>query len=170
MRILLSVVAIVLLFILQLALGNSFGQAPDLVLVYLAVILLFLRLHQVLGLGIFVGVLLDYFSGLPDGLMIVSVIGGIGLAFYLAQLFSQNKISDFIVVLNTLFITLGFVGVLFLGNRVLAYLRVNEFLNWKDFWGRELGFHVILNLIFLYPVYWYYELQLKIQHRFAPEK
>lgn len=158
-------VAIIVLLVVQLALGDSFPIAPDLVLIYLSIGLIFLSLKQVLALGIFSGALLDYFSGLPDGLLLISTIIGLYFAYYLGQLFFQEKLTDFLVVLYVVFTTI-FSGLsLLLINDIVSLFGFSSHLDWNTFLGRQLGFHVILNLIFIYPVYWYYNLQIKIQNR-----
>jgi hypothetical protein len=163
------IIAIVLLFIIQLAFADldlSLG-VPNLVLCYLAVLLLYRKLSEVLQLGVIAGLLLDYFSGYPDGVMLAGIIGALAAAYYLGNSVSSGRLSNFLVLFYFLFVSIFFALIVSVGIELLAIFDISGGVNWNNLLTFKLGSDVIFNLIFLYPMLWFYETQIRIQKVFS---
>jgi hypothetical protein len=161
-------VVLLLLFVFQLAIANLniFPSTPNLVLIYLAVLLFYIPIKDVIWLSIGVGVLLDFFSGLPDGIMVVSVVGSMLAAYYLSQMVFTEQLSTFLILFYTILSTIVFFLAVLLSNYILTAFDLGRSVNFSNLFSLKLGADVIFNLIALYPIYWIYQVQTDIQHRF----
>jgi cell shape-determining protein MreD len=165
MKYFIAIVVMCLLFVLQLAisdLGFSFG-APNLLLVYLAVLLLYWRLNNVLLLAVVAGFFLDFFSGYPDGVMVIGVVGGIGIGYFFGQMMFTEKYGNFLGLFFVIFSTVAFFFIVMILNELFRYFGITGQLNWTNMLVYKLGSDLILNLLFLYPIYWVYDIQMRVQ-------
>lgn len=171
MKIVLSVVSICLLLIVQLAFQNAnlFVLAPNFILVYLCVWLLLNDLEETLWLGLFAGVLLDVFSGLPDGILAFSVPLSLSAARYIGLATFNERFSAFLLPFYAFCATIAFfvATLLVLGGLVL--LGWVQSPAWQHFLTAQLLIAIVLNLIALIPSYGLYIVQEKIQKRYWPK-
>jgi rod shape-determining protein MreD len=160
--------SILVLFILQLALAdlNILNGTPNLVLVYLCICLLALRLSNVLYMGVLAGVLLDFFSAQPDGIMLSALLMGLVAARYLGQMFFTEKLNNFLVLVYLMVATIAFFLAIMLADQTMVFLEARTLMDWNYMLTYKLGSDAMLNLLALYPVYLYYNLQMKIQNKF----
>lgn len=171
MRITLSVIAILILIILQLALQQE-GLAPhssSLVLSYLCVLMLFCRLEEIIWLGLAAGALLDVFSGLPDGVMAISFPVGLALGWYIGQALFTERFSTLLLPFYALVATIASGVVILLVLEVFALLGWIQTPDWLHFISGPVWLAVLGNLVLLIPAYWVYLVQQKIQKRFWPK-
>jgi rod shape-determining protein MreD len=168
MKWLVSGAAVLILFILQLAFADLqvLGGAPNLVLLYLCYILLFGKLGDALYLALFAGLLMDIFSAYPDGVMVGAVVVALAASQYLGQVFFTERWNQFLILVYASFSTTIFFLAVTLAAQALSFFHSGQLLDWNELLLYKLGSDMILNLLFLYPVYKYYSLQLKIQNRF----
>ncbi|HYC79899.1 MAG TPA: hypothetical protein VEC17_02640 [Candidatus Binatia bacterium] len=168
MKWLVPIIIITLLFVLQLAISdmNLWLGVPNLLLCYVSVMLLYRGLNEVLLISIFAGILLDYFSGLPDGVMVLSMLAATAAAYYLGNMVSAQKLSNFLILFYILFSTMGFFLFVLIATEVLAVFGLVSRMDWDGLLTRKLGADVIFNLIFLYPIFWLYETQIIVLRKF----
>lgn len=161
-------VILLLLLILQLAIAelNLFPSAPNLILVYLAVLMFYIPIKDAAWLTIASGLFLDFFSGLPDGIITFSLVGAVLLAYYLSQMVFTEQLSTFLILFYTIIGSIIFFLLIILSNYILGFVNVGREINFEYLFTVKLGSDVIFNLVFLYPVYWLYQLQSELQFRF----
>lgn len=159
--------ALVFIFILQLSFSElNFPSTPNLVLVYLCVLLLFLNIKNVLWIGAIGGVLLDFFSGLPDGVILVALLGSVTGSYYIGQSVFTEKLSNLILLFYTAIASILFLLIAAFAQYLLTLGGIGHLPDISYLLTRKLGADVIFNLLFLFPVYYYYELQSKLESRY----
>lgn len=159
------ILGIIILFAFQLAISQSFSFAPNLVLIFLCIMLRYFSIKRVLAASILAGVLLDYYSGSPDGIMIASVIAAVSVSYFLSQSFFHEHLHEFMLGFYVIFSSIFFVLTYLLLNQVLVFFNWSTIASWSQLWGWEMLIRVILNLIFIYPVLWFYEFVIFAQNR-----
>ena len=166
MRRLVAVAAIMALFVLQLALADwQLNQsAPNLLLAYLCVALLFRPLQEVLAYALLAGVLMDLFSGLPDGVLTASLAAGLSSSYYFSQIFSTEKLSNFLLVFYVLLATAFFSAIMIVLTYALSWVGVGAPVPILPY---KLVTDAILNLIAAFPVYLFVLQQEKIERKFS---
>jgi hypothetical protein len=171
MRIVLSVISILLLLIIQLAFRNAslFILAPNFLIAFLCILLLWRDLEEVLRLSLLSGALLDTVSGLPDGVFAISLPLAIAAAWYMGQAFFSERFNVFLLPFYGVSATVIFfvAALLVLGGfALLGWVQVPA---WLYFAVGPLLAAILLNLLAIIPAYGLYLIQEKIQKRFWPK-
>jgi rod shape-determining protein MreD len=162
---------LVVILLLQLSLSDLsfFPSVPNLVLVYLCVNLIFLEREEVLVMAIFSGLMLDVFSGLPDGVMTFGVLVGVAGAHRFGQMLFAEKYADFLVLFYILAATIIFTVAVYLLNAGLVMAGISQPLSAGYLFSYKAGADVIFNLLFLYPIYWIRQLEAYAQSKLNPK-
>lgn len=171
MRIVLSAISILLLLIIQLAFQNAnlFVLAPNFILAFLCILLLWRDLQEVLWLALFGGILLDVVSGLPDGVFALSVPLALAVARYMGQAFFSERFNVFLLPFYAASATALFFVITLLVLGVFALLGWVHAPTWLYFTTTPVLAALALNLTALLPAYGVYLVQEKIQKRFWPK-
>jgi hypothetical protein len=171
MKNLIIISCVILLFLVQLALADLkfFYSPPNILLVYLSVLLLFLSFQEMLLPVITCGVLLDFFSGTPDGVMLASLLAGVSLAYYLGEMIFTERTNNFLNIFYVLTATIGFTLTAAILNNLARVLSYDQGVAWNNLLTFNLGAAVIFNLLFLYPVYLFYLKQIDLQRLLIPK-
>jgi rod shape-determining protein MreD len=171
MRIVLTVVTLLILIILELAFtdANLLPMVPGFVLAYLCVLLLFLETEQVLWLALVCGLFMDFFSGQPDGVLMISYPLAIAAGWYVGQTFFTERLSTFLLPVYALCATVSFYVAGLLVLTVFALIGWVQMPDWLYFGLHKVPLSIILNMLVLVPVYFFYRLQQQIQKRFWPK-
>jgi rod shape-determining protein MreD len=168
MRITLSVVSLLILLIVQLAFQNAnlFVLAPNFMLAFLCILLLFCSLEEVLWMALFTGILLDIFSGAPDGVMALGFSAALAIAWYAGQAFFSERFNSFLLPFYIFIATVVLFAIALLVLEAFALLGWSQGPVWSHFVSAQLLAAIVLNFFSLIPAYAIYLLQEKIQSRF----
>ncbi|MBX4187708.1 MAG: hypothetical protein KW793_01065 [Candidatus Doudnabacteria bacterium] len=163
MKNILLIFTIGLLFLFQLVLSDlvTFSIGPNMVLLFLCAALMFMPISEVVLLSFLGGLFLDFFSGLPDGVLVLSLPIAITGAYYLIQKLPSEKFETFILALYVIVATMIFSSVSFVINYIFYLLGLSDPMQ-SDVLTYKLGISAVLNLVLLYPVLWAYNLQAKL--------
>jgi hypothetical protein len=159
MKWLIWVVAIFILLIINGGVFSSFyflPFLPGLVVVLNGIILALEDKTDWLALTIVSGVLLDFASGLPDGIMLLSLLGASGCVYAIIYWWLNREYNWVILFISTAVLTLLYfvfvVGLAWLFSLVgLESTADSGFLL-----TRKVLWYIVINIILTYPVYLYY--------------
>ncbi len=168
MRRTISIIILLLLGIIQLSLTmpQILPVIPNLMLIYICVSLLFVPPAEAFIQAVIAGIVLDFFSGLPDGVLLLGLAFAIGSAYYFGQMMFTEKYSQYVVVFYVLASTLFFAAFATAFSHALAWFGLTHSIQVNSALLQETGLGVTFDLIFLYPVYLVYRFQSKIGKRF----
>jgi rod shape-determining protein MreD len=171
MRIVITLLTLIVLIVLQLAFQDAwpFADALNPILVFLCVLLVYRPQEEILWLGLLAGALLDVFSGLPDGVMAVSIPAGLAGARYVGQAFFMERFSALLLPFYVAGATIASFAAALLVLGVFALLGWVQAPDWARLAWDQLPAALLLNLIFLAPVYWIYSLTERMHKRFWPK-
>lgn len=171
MRNLISAAIIILLFLVQLAFNDLhfWPSTPNLVLAYLSLFLLFSGLTTAFGFGLFVGILLDYFSGLPDGFLTASLLISIFGAHYVGQAFFRENTSSFLPVLYLCVAMIIFTGITAIEMWLLSIHSSAAPVSFAQIFGSKLPADIISSLVMFYPIILLFNFQTRLQDKYAPK-
>jgi cell shape-determining protein MreD len=168
MRVIFSVVSLLILLVVQLAFQDAdlFMSAPNFMLAFLCILLLFCSLEEVLWLSLFTGILLDVFSGAPDGVMALGFSAAPAAAWYMGQAFFSERFNSFLLPFYVVVATVVFFIIALLVLEGFALLGWSQGPAWPHFVSGQLLAAIVLNFFSLIPAYALYWLQEKGQSRF----
>ncbi len=168
MRWLIPAIFLFLLLILQLAFSGLgvFPSVPNLILVYLCVLLAQYSLPRVLALALGAGVFLDFFSGLPDGIIVSSLAVAIIISYYVSQMIFAERQNGLLVAFYPIFATIVFFLAVLFFDYSLNFFSLGRDLNISQLFTFKLGADVIFNLLALYPLYLLSHLEFNLEHKY----
>jgi hypothetical protein len=170
MRVLLLIITITLLIILQLGLQHLgwVNSVPNLVLIYLCLLLSVRSFHELWGPALGAGVLLDILSGLPDGVFAVSIPASLAFADYVGSV-TFDKAHDFVVPIRVFAASLAFAALSLLVMAVLNLVFLNRVVDLVQVAWPDSILRFFYDLIFIVPVYFVFFLQTKILKALGPK-
>lgn len=124
----------------------------NLILIMVIVAVLLSDLNLGLGLALTGGLLLDFVSGAPDGLLAFSILGVFLLMYFIVNTLLAREPSQIILFTSVAAGTLAYF-ILFLLANVLLHSGT---LDIRHVLAVQLPLMLLFNLIFTYPVYQYY--------------
>lgn len=151
--------AVLLLLILQTAIFDSFGlgqQSPNLVLLLIVLFAVFSDFWQGLIVSMIGGILLDFSSGLPDGLFLIAVLLTFLTLFMVRGFFttrSENRASliGFVALSSVEFFVLTL-----LINQMFKLFHLSHVFYYRPLLFKQLPLNLVLDVLFIYPVFYYY--------------
>ncbi len=140
--------AILLLIIIQAGILIPLNlTAANLVLIFLVSAVLLSDFDQALALTLVSGLLLDFLSGLPDGVIMISLFAIFLILYFVVNTVLEREPNQIVLFTSVAAATIGFYLLIFVlrGLRDPAFLLLNQ-----------LPKALVLNLIFTFPVFRYY--------------
>lgn len=151
--------AVLILMLIQSAVSPLFSfhsASADLVLVFVAVGVLFLNRNELLPIAIFAGLLFDTASGTRDGVLTLAFIFTVYLLYFLVVHFLPKHENRLIPAALTASATILFYLSAFLVSYGLSLIKLSSVLSFKYLFFERIWIELILNLIFVYPVFLYF--------------
>lgn len=146
----------VLLFICLL-LGSSsfnlFNAAPNLILIFLCLNLLTSTRKETIILSLVAGVILDFVSALPDGVISLSLLIAVFGSYYITSMFFAKSLSRVMVLVMIFLATIIYFISIEILHAVILFVRDQAILEFGQTQIRKLIKEIVLNVLFLYPAY-----------------
>ena len=144
-----------------------FHLAPvNLVLVLIIAAVLLADFNTGLGLTLAGGLLLDFISGSPDGLVTMSLLGVFLLSYFIVNSVLSREVNQFILFTSVAGATLSYFILFLLFNRIFGFFHLDTPLGFRYIFTVELPLMLLFNIIFTYPVFQYFILVQKWTTRF----
>lgn len=171
MKITLTIFFLIIAVIFQLALREVgfYVSLANVSLAYLCVHLLIVKTEEVLWLALGVGIILDWFSGLPDGVMVISLPAGIKAAQYVGEMYFSERFHVYILPVHVLTATIVTMITALLVLGVMALIGWVQAPDWQYYFTWLLPITIGLNLLSLIPAYGLQAIELFIQKRYIPK-
>lgn len=170
MRVVLLIITIVLLVIVQLGLQGLgwVNSAPNLVLIYLCLLLGVRSFSELWIPALGVGVLLDVLSGLPDGVFSISIPTSLAFAQYIGTAMF-DRAHEFILPIRVFAASLAFAAVSLLVIAILNLVFFNQIIDLIMIAWPDSVLRLLFDVLFIVPVYFVFLLQTKILHSLGPK-
>lgn len=160
MRYLLWIIAIVVLLVLNNGIFGVFHFSlipPIALLPLVAAAVVAEDRPKVWLLAVVSGILLDFVSGLPDGIMLLSIIISVGFLMLLKSMFLRKEQHFLFVYAATGLMSLVFFLLILSINQLFILLGLSASrLETTYLLGMNLVWFVVLNIIVAFPVLYYY--------------
>ena len=160
MRYLTLLVAIFFLLVLQAGVLAEFGLSNlgNLVLLFVVISIMSGDLKEGLFVALLAGIMLDFISGTVDGTLILVLITIFGFTRVFITKFIPKESSPIVllssIALNTVLFALSFLII----NKFFTLIKIDSAADWKFVLGMKLVWDLLINLIFAYPIFWFYNL------------
>ena len=152
-KLILGLFTLFLLLIIQEGVLNRLNISPvNLILIFLIIVGILNSLRFALALGLVGGLMLDFTSPFPDGLIIVCCLIVILLLDFVINKILAREPSYLIYFGSVLGGTIVFFVSLVIVNKIFIIFKINSLLNYDYILFHASWIGLILNLIFTYPV------------------
>lgn len=156
MRIAILIVAVFILLALQAGVLVPLGiVSANLVLILLVLALLLDSPQTAVTIAASGGVMLDFLSGTGDGLFTLSMLGVMGVMYFLFEVFLNRDLNNWIVAGSIAAATWLFAFILFGANWLFNWFSQGAGVNVSSFVTHYLAWSLLFNLLLTYPI-WYY--------------
>lgn len=137
-----------------------------LLLVFTVAAAIYGRVREALFVGLMSGVLLDYLSGLPDGVFLLTFLLLVLILRFTMRLLSEKKDNLLTVAAIMLCATLGYYLLVFSLSQLFSFLGTGQSFNLVWFFRKNFWIAAVLNVILFYPTYRYYLFISKVSRRY----
>ncbi|MBI2355720.1 MAG: rod shape-determining protein MreD [Candidatus Doudnabacteria bacterium] len=172
MKYLILGIGIFILTVVQTALAQNFSinqVFPNFMLMLLVIVSIYASFHEALAAALLAGMLADFVSALPDGVMTISFLILVMAIRLAGRLFSEKKENFLAQAGVMLAAVVAYYFLAFFVSEIFARLGLGASFSLVDSL-KKIWLEAILDLIVLYPVYLYYLLVSKLMLRYAGEK
>lgn len=157
MRPLIWFLSLFLLLVIQAGILVPLHLAPvNLILVMIIVAVLLASFNLGLGLALTGGLLLDFISGTPDGLTILSLLVVFLLSYFIVNSVLSRESSQIILFTSVAAATIAYFLLYILFSKLFGIFGLTSNLSVNFLLTRQLPFTLLFNLLFTYPVLQYY--------------
>jgi hypothetical protein len=169
MRPLIWFLSLFILLIIQAGVLVPLHLAPvNLILIMVVAAVLLSDFGLGLALTLTGGLLLDFVSGSPDGLVTMSLICVFLILYFIVNSVLAREVSQIILFTSVAAATLVYFLLFFLFNQFFGLFHLATHLGVKYILTVELPLMLLFNLIFTYPVFQYYLWTQKWATHFKP--
>ncbi|MEJ0021278.1 MAG: hypothetical protein WDN47_01710 [Candidatus Doudnabacteria bacterium] len=169
MRPIIWFLSLFLLLIIQAGVLVPLHLAPvNLVLVMIVVAVLLADFNLGLGLTLTGGLLLDFVSGSPDGLVTMSLLGVFLLLYFIVNSVLAREVTQIILFTSVAVSTVAYFALFLIFNRIFGLFGLDTALDLPYMLSVGLPLMLLFNLIFTYPIFQYYLWMQKWTTRFKP--
>jgi hypothetical protein len=159
-------VSLFLLLIVQAGVLLPLRLAPvNLILVMILVAVLLSDFGLGLGLTITGGLLLDFVSGAPDGLITMSLLGIFLLAYFVLNTLLSRDPNQVILFTTVAGGTAAYIIFFLLFNQFFKIFHLGTPVGVGYLFKVELPLSLLFNLIFTYPIFQYYQWVTHLQSK-----
>ena len=149
--------AILLLFLIQSAVLSPLNILPiNLPLILIVISLLFASFNFALGLTLTCGIISDFLSSAPDGLITISLL----FVFFIMVLVINNVLtrepSLLILFSSVAAATIGYFIFFALFNQIFKIFHFVVLIDLRNYWLISLPKSILFNLLLTYPILIYY--------------
>lgn len=170
MRVILLALTLSVLLVVQLGL-QGFGwvnSVPNLMLIYLCILLAARPVSEVWVTALLVGVVVDMLSGLPDGVLALAFPVSVGVAHY-AGTVVFDRAHDYIVPIRVLVASCVFTVASLLAVLIIDLIFLNQVPNLVELAWPHSAVRIVYDVLFIVPVYGVYVAQTKILRYLGPK-
>ena len=158
MKIFFWLIAVVILFLIQQGILAPFNwNLVNPVLVFLVLFSIFGEIKELTILSVIAGLIFDFYSGLPDGIFVLTFVITVFLIRFLLTTLLAREANRLIIVLSVAFGSVAFFLFPFLFNWLLKFMNLSNGFDQTSI-AKNLMLSVIYNTIIIIPVYFYYKL------------
>jgi hypothetical protein len=165
MKYFLYIVGILVLLVFQAGVLVPIGirDAGNLVLVFTILAVIHEEFTFSLIAALITGLVLDFVSGTIDGTMIICTLAVLGFTNLLIYRFIPKEQTWLILLIIISANTILFSLVLVAFGNIFAKLNLNSALDISYLLVSKLAMDLLINLVFTYPIYWFYRFILKTE-------
>jgi hypothetical protein len=161
-----GLLAIALLLVIQAGIFLPLHlERVNLLLVLLVVVLLFADFEFALSIATTCGILLDFFSGGPDGVISFAFISIFLILYFLINSVLAREATLPILFASVAAATIGYYVLLFIYNQIFTTFGLGQVININSLFIKDLPLSLVLNLVMTYPVLKFYGWVEKINQK-----
>lgn len=144
------------LLILQLSFFPSLSIAhsfANLVLIFVIIRALLGNLEETVWTALFAGVLLDFFSGTPDGLLTLSLLMSTVGTYFIARGFISSQRWILFVFGSVLVGSVLFILSFLIINWMFGFINLSVVINYPQLLRQKIWLDLLWNLLFAFPIF-----------------
>jgi hypothetical protein len=167
MRPIIWFLSLFILLIFQAGVLAPLHLAPiSLILIMIVAAALLADFNSGLGLTLIGGLLLDFSSGVPDGLVTMSLLCVFLLLYFIVNSVLAREPSQIILFSSVASATIAYFVIFLSLNQIFSLVHLTTNLGVKYVLTVELPLSLLFNLIFTYPIFQYYLWVQKLINKF----
>lgn len=169
MRPLIWFLSLFILLVVQAGILEPLRLSPvNLVLIMVVVVSLSADFNLGLGLTIAGGLLLDFVSGSPDGLVTMTLMAIFLILYFVVNSVLSREPNQMVLFTAVAAATISYFIFFLLFNQLLGLLNLSTSLGVGYLFTRELPLMLVFNLLLTYPVLKYYQWVQGLTLKFKP--
>ena len=165
MKWLIWAIAIFILMVLNAGIFSQFyflPFLPGLLVVFIAILLMLEDKREWLVLTVISGVLMDFASGLPDGVLLSSLIAAGGAVYFLTSRLVNREYGWVILFATSAVMSLLYFVFSLAVAKLFDLFGLETNIDYAYFFAHKILWYIVINLVLTYPVYLYYLLVKKL--------